>query len=119
MSQPLQQAPINSGSEVVIAFSAAGSPDEARRIANVLVAERLAACVNIVDNMHSVYRWRGSLEVSTESLVLIKTRANLLAALESRLRDLHSYEVPELITVPIAAGSQAYLEWIFASTNGG
>jgi periplasmic divalent cation tolerance protein len=86
-------------SEFVLAFSTAASPDEARTIANALVSEELAACVNIIDSIHSIYRWQGAVESAAESLMLIKTRAGLLPAIESRLRDLHSYDVPELIAV--------------------
>ena len=75
----------NSNAELVVAFSTAGSPEEARRIATALVAEQLAACVNIVDNIHSIYRWQGAIESAAESLMLIKTRANLLPAIELRL----------------------------------
>ena len=83
----------NSNTELVVAFSTAGSPEEARRIATALVAEQLAACVNIIDNIHSIYRWQGAIESAAESLMLIKTRANLLPAIELRLRELHSYDV--------------------------
>jgi uncharacterized protein involved in tolerance to divalent cations len=72
----------NSNAELVVAFSTAGSPEEARRIATALVAEQLAACVNIVDNIHSIYRWQGAIESAAESLMFIKTRANLLPAIE-------------------------------------
>ena len=96
----------NSNAELVIAFSTAGSPEEARRIATALVAEQLAACVNIVDNIHSIYRWQGAIESAAESLMLIKTRATLLPAIELRLRELHSYDVPELVAIPIGLGAQ-------------
>jgi periplasmic divalent cation tolerance protein len=107
----------NSNAELVVAFSTAGSPEEARRIATALVAEQLAACVNIVDNIHSIYRWQGAIESAAESLMLIKTRANLLSAIELRLRELHSYDVPELVAIPIGLGAQPYLDWLLASTG--
>ena len=107
----------NSNAELVVAFSTAGSPEEARRIATALVAEQLAACVNIVDNIHSIYRWQGAIESTAESLMLIKTRANLLPAIELRLRELHSYDVPELVAIPIGLGAQPYLDWLLASTG--
>jgi periplasmic divalent cation tolerance protein len=88
----------NSNADLVVAFSAAGSPEEARCIATALVDEQLAACVNIVDSIHSIYRWQGATESAAESLMLIKTRANLLSAIELHLRDLHSYDVPEVLT---------------------
>jgi periplasmic divalent cation tolerance protein len=90
----------NSNTELVAAFSTAGSPEEARRIATALVTERLAACINIVDDIHSIYRWQGAIESAAESLMLIKTRANLVPAIEMRLRELHSYDAPELVAIP-------------------
>jgi|SRR5271166_5892932 len=104
-------------SELVLAFSTAASPDEARTIANALVSEELAACVNIVDSVHSIYRWQGAVESAAESLLLIKTRAALLPAIESRLRNLHSYDVPELIAITIGQGAEPYLDWLLASTS--
>ena len=92
--------------DLVVAFSTAGSPEEARRIASALVAEQLAACVNVFDDIHSIYRWQGAIESALKSLMLIKTRANLLPAVELRLRELHSYEVPELVAVPTGDGAQ-------------
>jgi periplasmic divalent cation tolerance protein len=108
----------NSKPDLIVAFSTAGSADEARRIATTLVAEHLAACVNIVDHIHSIYRWKGAIESAAESLIVIKTRANLLPTIESRLRELHSYDVPELIAVPIGWGAPPYLDWLLASTSG-
>jgi periplasmic divalent cation tolerance protein len=107
----------HSNDELVVAFSTVASAEEARRIATVLVAEQLAACVNIVDNIHSIYRWRGTIESGAESLMLIKTRANLLAAIELRLRELHSYDVHELVAIPILLGARPYLDWLLASTR--
>jgi periplasmic divalent cation tolerance protein len=98
-------------------FSTVGSPEEARRIASALVAEELAACVNLVDDIESIYRWQGAIESAAESLMLIKTWANLLPAIELRLRELHSYEVPELVAVPIGHGAQPYLDWLIASSR--
>jgi periplasmic divalent cation tolerance protein len=107
----------NSKADLIIGFSTAASPEEARRIATALVAEQLAACVNVVDNIYSVYRWQGAIESAAESLMLIKSRANLLPAIELRLRELHSYKVPELVAVPIREGAQPYLDWLLASTR--
>jgi periplasmic divalent cation tolerance protein len=104
-------------SEFVLALSTAGSADEARTIANALVSEQLAACVNIIDSIRSIYRWQGAVESASESLMLIKTRSALLTTIEARLRDLHSYEVPELIAIPIGQGAQLYLDWLLASTR--
>ena len=107
----------NSNADLVVAFSPAASPEEARRIGAALVAEQLAACVNIVDHIESIYRWQGAIESAAESLLLIKTRANLIPAIELRLRELHSYDVPELVAIPIGRGAQPYLNWLLASTG--
>jgi periplasmic divalent cation tolerance protein len=86
---------------------------EARRIARVVVTKRLAACVNIVlSPVESVYRWKKKVEKAREVLLLIKTTANLLAGLEREVKRLHSYEIPEFIALPIAAGSREYLSWV-------
>ncbi len=88
------------------------TPRTAKRIARALVSERLAACVNIVPVAQSVYRWRGKVETAREWLLIMKTRVKDYAALETRLRALHPYELPEVIAVPIAGGSARYLAWI-------
>jgi periplasmic divalent cation tolerance protein len=91
-------------------------PDEAlaERTARTLVEQRLAACVNVLPAMRSIYRWQGSVESEHEHLLLIKARRADYAALETRIRDLHPYDVPEVIAVPIVAGLDAYLAWIDA-----
>ena len=89
-------------------------PDEAtaERIARALVEESLAACVNILAGLTSVYRWRGRIEQDSELLLLAKSREDRLAALRDRIRALHPYELPEIIAVPISDGLEAYLAWI-------
>lgn len=94
----------------------AGREQEARSIARQLVDERLAACVNVVGPVRSVYRWRDAIEEESEFLLLIKTRANLLARVERRVIELHSYEVPELLAIAPSGGSAAYLGWLLEST---
>jgi len=91
-------------------------PDRAmaERIAEALVADRLAACVNIVPGITSVYRWQGEVQHDSELLLLIKTRDECYPALEARIRELHSYEVPEIIAVPLQRGSESYLAWLDA-----
>jgi periplasmic divalent cation tolerance protein len=97
-------------------LSTAGREQQARSIARRLVDERLAACVNIVGPIRSVYRWRGAVEEEPEFLLLIKTRASLLRRLERRLIESHSYEVPEMLAFAPGAGSAAYLGWLLEST---
>ena len=96
----------------------AGSEDEAASIALTLVDERLAACVNIIGPARSIYRWRGAVEDAREYLLLIKTSARLYTKVERRVRELHSYELPEVVALPFASGSHPYLEWLFESTAG-
>jgi periplasmic divalent cation tolerance protein len=90
-----------------------GSEEEASRIARALVSERLAACVNIFDSpVRSVYRWKGRIETAMEHLLVIKTRRARVRALEAAVKRLHSYHTPEIITLPVAEGSRAYLAWL-------
>ncbi len=95
-----------------IVFSTAGSEEEARKIAHHLVEQRLAACVNIVPQLTSIYQWQGKIEEGREWLLLIKTSAEMFGHVQAAIRELHSYELPECIAVDIAEGSPAYLKWI-------
>jgi periplasmic divalent cation tolerance protein len=100
-----------------LVFTTCGSAEEAQRIAHELVERRLAACVNIVSQIESVYRWQGETEATTEWLLLIKTTAAAFERVRDALRELHSYEVPECIEVRIEDGSAAYLDWIADSVR--
>jgi periplasmic divalent cation tolerance protein len=93
-------------------------PDEevANAIALALVEEKLAACVNILPRVQSVYRWQGAVESASEIPLLIKTTADRYGALESRIGELHPYDVPEIIAVPITRGLPAYLNWLAGET---
>ena len=95
-----------------IVFTTAGTHDEAARIARTLVERRLAACVNIVGPIESVYRWREAIETSPEFLLLIKTTTARAEAVRTAISELHSYELPECIEVGIDAGSADYLTWL-------
>ncbi|NPA97685.1 MAG: divalent-cation tolerance protein CutA [Crenarchaeota archaeon] len=90
----------------------ASSMEEAMRIARRVVEEKLAACVNIVNGVRSVYVWKGNVEEGSEVLLIMKTREDVLQRLIERVKELHSYEVPEVIAIEIANGLSAYLEWI-------
>ncbi|MBM3783022.1 MAG: divalent-cation tolerance protein CutA [Acidobacteria bacterium] len=96
----------------LIVLSTCPSIDEANRLARGLVEERLAACVNLIPGARSVYRWQGAIEESDEVLLIIKTRRDLLDKLGKRLSQLHTYEVPEAIAIPILDGLPAYLDWL-------
>lgn len=90
---------------------------KAREIADALVAENLAACVNIAPGLTSVYRWRGNIHADDEVLLIIKTRAGRMQAVEERIRALHPYELPEVIALPVTGGSALYLDWIQEQTR--
>jgi periplasmic divalent cation tolerance protein len=98
-------------------YVTAPSPEEAARIGRAVVEERLAACANVLDGMHSIYRWRGRLEEAKEVVLILKTRAERLPELTARVKALHSYEVPCVVALPIAGGNAAYLDWISAEAS--
>lgn len=98
-----------------LVLTTAANPEQAQRIAHALVEERLAACVTLLPSVRSIYRWEAKIEDTTETLLLLKTGVEQLAALEARLRALHSYEVPEFLVLEAAAGSSAYLAWMLAN----
>jgi len=98
-----------------IVLTTAAGHDEAARLAATFVEERLAACATLIPAVESIYRWEGQVESTSETLLLIKTEADQLAALETRLRELHSYQVPEFLVLNVESGSHAYLEWLRTS----
>lgn len=100
----------------IVAYVTAANEDEAARIARSLVEERLAACVNIVRNVRSIYRWQGRIEDEAEVLMIVKTRRELYTRLERKVKELHSYTVPEVIALPVVEGSGDYLAWLEAQT---
>ncbi len=103
----------------IIVIVTASNEDEAAKIGRSLVDERLAACANIIPKIRSIYRWEGKVCDEPEALMLIKTTEEHFDALVSRVKELHSYSVPEIIALPIGAGSSDYLSWIEASTGPG
>ncbi len=105
-------------SDKKIVLTTASSREEAEKIAHALVERRLAACVNILGPIHSVYRWQGKVETAAEHLLLIKTTAAMFDSVAKAIRELHSYELPECIQVAIEAGSEEYLKWIEESVVG-
>jgi len=102
--------------EFVLILVTTSSQEEAERIARALVDSKLAACVNIISGLRSIYRWKGKTWDEGELLLLIKTRMVLFERVEGVIKELHSYEVPEIIAVPIIRGAETYLNWLRNST---
>ena len=100
----------------IIVFITASKEDEAVTIAKALVEARLAGCVNIIRNLRSIYRWQGNIEDDKEVLMIAKTKKKLFKALEKKVKELHSYTVPEIIAMPITEGSKDYLKWLNDAT---
>jgi periplasmic divalent cation tolerance protein len=104
---------------LVIVFVTAASEQEAASISRALVAEGLAACANIVPQIRSIYRWQGKICDEGEALILIKSREDLFERIRSRVKELHSYEVPEITAVKLDGGDSAYMQWIESVTTKG
>lgn len=102
-----------------IVLTTVGEKEAADKLAHELVERRLAACVNIVGPIRSVYRWRNQVQDEAEFLLLIKTTAEQAAHLRSALKSLHPYELPECVDLPVTGGSEEYLAWIAAEAGGG
>jgi periplasmic divalent cation tolerance protein len=98
-----------------IVLTTTASPDEAARLAGTLVEERLAVCATLIPAVQSIYQWQGQIESATETLLLLKTGPDQLAALETRLHELHSYQIPEFLVLNVESGSHPYLDWLHAS----
>src|ERR1700688_1082359 len=108
---------IRNGGRYRIVLVSCGSIGEARKIGRSVVEKKLAACANIVPQVESIYRWKGKVERAKEVLLVIKTTAARLRKLESEVKRLHSYDVPEFVAIPIMAGSQQYLDWLRKSVR--
>ena len=106
-------------SERVVVLMTAGSQEEAEKIANALVKEMLAACVNVLPGVTSVYRWEGQVQRDREWLLIAKTTRQVLDELVRRVQALHSYDLPEVVALPVVGGNQAYLRWIDGEVHGG
>ena len=102
----------NNTADPIVVFMTAANGEEATRLADMLVGAQLAACVQILPEMESVYRWQGKIERESEVLLLAKTTKAKFEELERQVRALHSYDTPEIIAVPIVAGSESYLQWL-------
>ena len=93
------------------------SVEIAGQLARALVEERLAACANILPGLRSIYRWEGTIHEDAEALLLLKTRTERCAALAARVKDLHPYELPEVLELPVTGGSDAYLDWVITEST--
>ena len=95
-----------------IVLTTAGSQEEAKKIAHALVERKLAACVNVMPQIESVYRWQGKVESATECLLIIKTQAEAFERVRDAIQELHSYDLPECLMIEVSGGSERYLKWI-------
>jgi len=98
-------------------YMTAGSKDEARKIGKELVAARLAACVNILDDMNSIYMWQGEIQDDSEVVMIAKTIEDRVPALIDKVKALHSYDCPCIVAIPVSGGNQAFLDWIAAEVG--
>lgn len=103
--------------QYVIAYVTAGDQEEAKRIGEAVVREKLAACANIVPSIQSIYWWKGSIEDERESLLILKTKKALAARLIKRVKELHSYDVPCVDIIPVTDGNKEYFKWIEDATG--
>jgi periplasmic divalent cation tolerance protein len=104
-------------SDARIVLTTAGSQEEARKIAHAIVERRLGACVNIVPQIESTYRWQGKVETATEWLLVIKTQAHAFERVRDTIKELHSYDLPECVMLEVEAGSSEYLRWVAENTT--
>jgi periplasmic divalent cation tolerance protein len=98
-------------------YMTAGSREEARNIGKELVAAGLAACVNILDNMNSFYKWQGEIQDDTEAVIIAKTTEDRVPALIEKVKALHSYDCPCIVAIPVSGGNQAFLDWVAAEVE--
>jgi periplasmic divalent cation tolerance protein len=105
------------GEEYCVVFVAVGNREESERIACALIVEKLAACCTLLQNARSIYRWKGDICREDEVLMVVKTRRSKFEKVRARIKELHSYEVPEIIALPIVAGHAPYLKWVGDETE--
>jgi len=103
--------------DYIVVFVTAAKEEEAALIGHTIVGERLAACVNIIRSIRSIYRWQGRIEDEQEVLLIIKTKRILFENLKKRVKELHSYSVPEIVAIPLVGGDEQYLNWIGQETG--
>lgn len=103
--------------KINMVYITAKNKEEAKRIGKAVVEGRLAACANIIDNMNSIYWWKDKIEYDNEAILIVKTKEALVAELIEKVKALHGYECPCIVSLPILAGNQPYLEWIEKETK--
>jgi periplasmic divalent cation tolerance protein len=103
--------------EFIVVLTTFPADADIETFASTLIAERLAACINVLPPMRSIYTWQGKIERADERQLLIKTRTDRLHELETRLKELHRYEIPEFLVIPVLDGSREYLAWIAETTD--
>jgi periplasmic divalent cation tolerance protein len=103
--------------KTIVIFVTAGTTEDARKIGQTLVEEGKVACCNIVQPIESIFKWQGKLNIEREALMIMKTREELFDTVAKRIKELHSYEVPEIIAVPITQGAKSYLDWVIKETG--
>jgi periplasmic divalent cation tolerance protein len=103
----------------IVVLSTCANEQEGEKLARLLVEEKLAACVNVIPRMRSFYWWKGAIETSEECLLLVKSSRDLFERVKSVLASAHSYEVPEVVALPIVDGSENYMSWLEANLKGG
>ncbi len=101
--------------QILLVISTCPDPETADRIAHTLIAEKFAACANIIPAVHSIYRWKDKIETAGEVIVFFKTTLDQQAAFQEKLRSLHPYDVPEIIFIPVVTGLPDYLRWVIES----
>lgn len=102
--------------DFIIILVTTSSEEEGRKIAGILIEKKLAACVNLIKDIESIYRWKGKISDEKEILMMIKTRKKLYRSVEEEVKKIHSYEIPEIIALPIISGSKDYLYWMDSET---
>jgi len=103
--------------EHIVVFITASNEDEAAKISRALVEERLAGCVNIIKGIRSIYQWKGKIEDESEVVMMVKTQRRLFPSLSKKVKELHTYTVPEILALPVVEGSVEYLNWLKEVTS--
>ncbi|HPN72698.1 MAG TPA: divalent-cation tolerance protein CutA [Candidatus Omnitrophota bacterium] len=104
--------------ELCLVYVTASGGQEARRLADIAVSEKLAACANIYDNVSSVYLWKGAVERSEESVIVLKSRTSLFEKLSKKIKENHSYDLPCIVSIPLKNADRDYSEWVLRETSG-